>query len=98
MDPSAILLISGLPGVGKSHFVDWLGRRGWGCLHSDDDPDDRNARHNLALLSARRRDFSKADRLWRANISSDPNFLPSRVAYAESLASRALSGESRHRI
>lgn len=41
MDPSAILLISGLPGVGKSHFVDWLGRRGWGCLHSDDDPDDR---------------------------------------------------------
>src|SRR5438270_12412622 len=54
----------------------------------NDDPDDRNARHNLALLSARRRDFSKADRLWRANISSDPNFLPSRVAYAESLASR----------
>jgi len=40
MDRSSILVISGLPGVGKTHFVDWLGRRGWGCLHSDDDPHD----------------------------------------------------------
>ena len=52
MDPSAILLISGLPGVGKSHFVDWLGHRGWGCLHSDDDPDDRQLTHE-ALAECR---------------------------------------------
>lgn len=53
-----------------------------------DDPEDRNSRHNLALLFAKRREFNNADDLWRANISSDPRFLPSRVAYAESLASR----------
>jgi tetratricopeptide (TPR) repeat protein len=54
----------------------------------EDDGNDRNARHNLALLLAKRRDFAKADELWRANIVEAPDFLPSRIAYAESLAQR----------
>jgi len=53
-----------------------------------DDPADKNARHNLALLLAKRRDFAKADELWKANILAAPDFLPSRIAYAESLAQR----------
>jgi len=52
-----------------------------------DDPNDINARHNLALLLARRHDFSEADTLWMANIQSS-DFLPSRIAYAGSLADR----------
>lgn len=53
-----------------------------------DDPGDINARHNLALLLAKRRDFSQADALWLANIQTSPDFLPSRIAYALSLADR----------
>ena len=53
-----------------------------------DDPEDRNARHNLALLLAKRNEYREADDLWLANIAADRNFLPSRVAYAESLAIR----------
>lgn len=60
-----------------------------------DDPEDRNSRHNLALLLAKRREFDQSDDLWRANIAADPPFMPSRVAYAESLASR---GETRAAI
>ncbi len=52
-----------------------------------DDPNDVNARHNLALLLARRREFGEADALWKANIQA-ADFLPSRIAYAASLADR----------
>jgi tetratricopeptide (TPR) repeat protein len=57
-----------------------------------DDPADQNARHNLALLLAKRRMFAKADDLWRANILAAPDFLPSRIAYADSLAQRGEAG------
>ena len=57
-----------------------------------DDPSDRNARHNLALLYAKRREFNQADALWQANIKTSPDFLPSRIAYAESLAGRGDRG------
>jgi tetratricopeptide (TPR) repeat protein len=53
-----------------------------------DDPGDLNARHNLALLYAKRSDFAKADDLWRGNLDRDATFTLSRVSYAESLASR----------
>jgi tetratricopeptide (TPR) repeat protein len=53
-----------------------------------DDPGDLNARHNLALLYAKRGDFTKADELWRGNLDRDAGFTLSRVSYAESLASR----------
>jgi tetratricopeptide (TPR) repeat protein len=53
-----------------------------------DDPGDNNARHNLALLQAKRRDFAQADALWQKNIQANPDFLPTRIAYAESLAER----------
>jgi tetratricopeptide (TPR) repeat protein len=53
-----------------------------------DDPGDLNARHNLALLYAKRGDFTKADGLWRGNLDRDATFTLSRVSYAESLASR----------
>jgi Tfp pilus assembly protein PilF len=53
-----------------------------------DDQSDLNARHNLALLYAKRGDFTKADELWRDNLVRDPMFTLSRVSYAESLASR----------
>jgi tetratricopeptide (TPR) repeat protein len=49
-----------------------------------DDPDDPNSRHNLALLLARRGDFTEADQLWRNNTE----FIASRVALADSLAQR----------
>jgi tetratricopeptide (TPR) repeat protein len=57
-----------------------------------DDPTDQNPRHNLALLLTKRRDFAKADELWRANILAAPDFLPSRIAYADSLAERGQTG------
>ncbi len=57
-----------------------------------DDPTDQNARHNRALLLAKRRDFAKADELWRANTLAAPDFLPSRIAYADSLAERGQAG------
>lgn len=57
-----------------------------------DDPADQNARHNLALLLAKRREFAKADDLWRANILAAPDFLPSRIAYADSLTQRGEAG------
>ncbi len=57
-----------------------------------DDPNDKNSRHNLALLAADRGEFGRADDLWRANIASDPAFMPSRIAYAESLAKRGETG------
>jgi len=53
-----------------------------------DDQADLNARHNLALLYAKRGDPTKADELWRDNLSRDPTFTLSRVSYAESLAGR----------
>lgn len=53
-----------------------------------DDPNDLNARHNLALLLAKRGDFVKADDLWRGNLDRDAGFTLSRISYAESLASR----------
>lgn len=56
-----------------------------------DDPNDLNARHNLALALDTRREFAQADPLWLANIHAAPDFLPSRIAYAASLAER---GES----
>lgn len=49
-----------------------------------DDPDDANARHNLARLLAKQGDFAEADRLWRTNLE----FIASRVALADSLAER----------
>lgn len=59
-----------------------------------DDPADSNARHNLALLVAKRRDFAQADGLWQKNIQANPDFLPSRIAYAESLADRGQPREA----
>jgi tetratricopeptide (TPR) repeat protein len=53
-----------------------------------DDPSDENARHNLALIFARRGEYAKSDDLWAQNLASSPPFLPSRMAYASSLASR----------
>ncbi len=45
-----------------------------------------NARHNLAVLLARKRKgFAEAERLWGANIQA--NYLPSRISYAEALLS-----------
>jgi len=52
-----------------------------------DDPNDLNARHNLALIAAKRRNYSTADALWQANLRA-ADFLPSRIAYAGSLADR----------
>ena len=49
-----------------------------------DDPDDVNSRHNSALLLAKHGEFAEADRLWRSN----PDFLASRVALADSLSQR----------
>ena len=54
-----------------------------------DDPAEKSARHNLALLLARRHEYAKADALWLQNLASTPPFLPSRIAYASSLASRS---------
>jgi len=53
-----------------------------------DDPNDLNARHNLALVFAKRSDFIKADELWRGNLDRDSSFMLSRISYAESLATR----------
>jgi len=53
-----------------------------------DDPNDLNARHNLALVYAKRRNYSQADALWQANLKTSPEFLPSRIAFAESLTTR----------
>ncbi len=60
-----------------------------------DDQADLNARHNLALLHAKRGDPMKADELWRDNLARDPMFTLSRVSYAESLAGR---GQRRNAI
>jgi tetratricopeptide (TPR) repeat protein len=53
-----------------------------------DDPDDANARHNLALILAAQGDLPGADRLWLANLALGPKFIPSWLAYAASLAAR----------
>jgi tetratricopeptide (TPR) repeat protein len=53
-----------------------------------DDPQDANARHNLALILAGQRDLAAADKLWLANLAVTPKFIPSWIAYAESLAAR----------
>jgi tetratricopeptide (TPR) repeat protein len=53
-----------------------------------DDPQDNNTSHNTALLLTKQSQFREADDLWRSVIARDPDFLPSRVAYAESLAGR----------
>ena len=53
-----------------------------------DDPNDLNARHNLALLYAKRGDFVNADDLWRGNLDRDQTFTLSRISYAESLSQR----------
>jgi hypothetical protein len=34
-DPSDILLITGLPGTGKTRYTEWLEHHGWGCVRSD---------------------------------------------------------------
>jgi tetratricopeptide (TPR) repeat protein len=49
-----------------------------------DDPNDPNALHNLALIYAKRGDYTKADELWKSN----KDFPMSQLAYADSLASR----------
>ncbi len=49
-----------------------------------DDLTDANARHNLALIYAKRGDYVKADALWQAN----RDFPMSQIAYADSLAAR----------
>lgn len=36
--PSDILLITGLPGSGKTRYTQWLEARGWGCVRYDDEP------------------------------------------------------------
>jgi hypothetical protein len=36
VSPVDVLLLSGLPGAGKSHFAKWLEGCGWGRLESDD--------------------------------------------------------------
>jgi tetratricopeptide (TPR) repeat protein len=59
-----------------------------------DDPSDLNARHNLALIYAKRGDFTKADDLWRGNLDRDATFTLSRVSYAESLATRGQRREA----
>ena len=51
-----------------------------------DDPTDRNARHNLALLLAGRNQLTQARQFWQSNIQDYPDFLPSRIALADSLA------------
>ena len=53
-----------------------------------DDPQDANARHNLALILAGQGDLPGADKLWLANLALTPKFMPSWIAYAESLAAR----------
>lgn len=43
--PSDVLVISGIPGAGKTTYTRWLEERGWGCLRMDDrDQDDRLVR------------------------------------------------------
>lgn len=53
-----------------------------------DKPDNAEARHNQALLLAKRGEFAEADRLWRSNMQMTPKFLPSWISHAESLAAR----------
>jgi tetratricopeptide (TPR) repeat protein len=53
-----------------------------------DDSGDANARHNLALILATQGDLLGADKLWLANLAVEPKFIPSWIAYAESLANR----------
>jgi tetratricopeptide (TPR) repeat protein len=53
-----------------------------------DNPQDLNARQNLAILLAKEKDFAGADKLWLANLANDPDFLPSRISYADSLRDR----------
>jgi tetratricopeptide (TPR) repeat protein len=53
-----------------------------------DDPEDANARHNLALILAEQGDLPGADKLWLANLAITPKFVPTWIAYAESLAAR----------
>jgi tetratricopeptide (TPR) repeat protein len=53
------------------------------------------ARHNLAALLAERRETSaEAVRLWRENLSSAPDYLPSRLALAETLAKEGQAAEA----
>jgi tetratricopeptide (TPR) repeat protein len=53
------------------------------------------ARHNLAALLAERRETSaEALRLWRENLSSAPDYLPSRLALAETLAKEGQAAEA----
>jgi tetratricopeptide (TPR) repeat protein len=53
-----------------------------------DDPDNNNAKQNLASLRYRHGELAEADRLWLANIAHSPGFLPTRISYAESLERR----------
>ena len=59
-----------------------------------DDPANPNARHNLALLLSHRGDFARADQLWQLNLVREPKFMPSWVAYAESLVARGSAAEA----
>jgi hypothetical protein len=53
MSVGDVLLISGLPGAGKTTFTDWLVGHDWGCLRSDDigtlDPEQRLAFQQVCL-------------------------------------------------
>lgn len=53
-----------------------------------DNPRDLNARQNLARVFAKQKDYSKADQLWKANLSQDASFIASRISYADSLRDR----------
>ena len=53
-----------------------------------DDPEDKNARHNAALILAKQSQYQEADDLWTNNLKRDPAFIPSRIAYANSLSQR----------
>ncbi len=51
-----------------------------------DNAESANARHNLALLLSRSASSAEAERLWQANLTADPQDLPSLMGYADYLA------------
>ena len=59
-----------------------------------DNPGNANARQNVALILARRKDFAGADARWLQNLSLTPKFLPSWIAYAASLTDRGSLAEA----